>query len=62
MDDMFEIFIVRTNLYALKMNISLANLPSILVCLEYICSQKYATLIHYKVVIENTDSSTRGKS
>ena len=60
MDDILEMIIVQTNLYALKMNISLANLPSTLICLEYIWSQNYATLIH-TVVIENTDSFTRSK-
>ena len=61
MDDMLEMIIVLKKLYAQKMNISLANLPSTLICFEYIWSQNCSTLIH-KVVIENTNSFTRGKS
>ena len=42
------------------MSTSLANIPSTLICFEYILLLNYATLNH-KVVIENTDSFTRGK-
>ena len=35
-DDMLEMIVVQTNVYALKMNISLVNLPSTLISFDYI--------------------------